>query len=161
MYLQEGTHVVFVKDAAFTETKNGNLAVKLTFGSHLGSETTSWMGTFSTPKAMDYTLKTLKTCGLKKVPDDIATQGAAAFDGRDVEVVIEKTPGNEPGRFFHNVKWVNPIGGKPKAAAPEKISPSAAVARLSQLGVTNHYKAIAAEAQQATGTTQVEADLPW
>jgi hypothetical protein len=157
--LQEGTHVVFVKDAIFTETKAGHLAVRLTFGTHLTGDQITWTGTFSTPKAMEYTLGVLKTCGLKSIPDDIATQGAHAFDGRDVEIVVEKVPGNEPGKFFTNVKWVNPVGGKKAADSRPQLSSNAAIARLAQLGVGNTYKAMKAQEQAQPTFAPKDLDL--
>lgn len=149
--LSEGTHTVRVKDAQFTETKNGNIAVKLTFtNSAGGGDIISWTGTFVSEKAKEYTFGVLDTCGLKETPAEIVTKGAQAFDGREVEVVVVKEPGSEPGKFFTKVKYVNPVGGrqfqsKAKTAASPQMGQGAALAKLASLGITDQYRAHKAE----------------
>lgn len=139
---QEGKHNVFVQSAEFFQTEKGSLAVRLTFASHTSADIIKWTGTFGTPKAMQYTLKALATCGLKNDPNDIATLGAQAFDGREFEIEVEKKPGNAPGKFFSNVKWINPIGGMKKTA--NSLDPRIATNMLSALGASASFKAMKA-----------------
>jgi hypothetical protein len=151
----EGKHTVFVSQAEFFQTQKGSLAVKLLFHSNVNSDSITWTGTFGTPKAMEYTLKSLATCGLKSDPNDIVTLGANAFDGRLFEIEVEKKPGNAPGKFFHNVKWINPIGGRTKQLT-NGLDAKTAQTMLSALNASASFKAIKAQDPQQVSPTSVD-----
>lgn len=149
MILNEGIHTVKVNYAEFFTNSKGNLAVKLSFGDSNGNGI-NWNGNFGTEKSRKYSLKVLATCGLKGAVEDIVSQGAGAFDGREVEITIEKKPGNEAGKFFHEVKWVNPVGhqasftsGAARSQSP-KMDPKQALSMIGSLGLSQDYKAMKA-----------------
>ena len=126
--------------------------MKLVFTSENGDSIKNTM-TFATPEVMESTLKKLAICGLKGVADDIATLGILAFDGRQVEIVVETKPDKlDLTKQWTNVKYINGIGAnKQKKADDSKLDSKQALSMLAALGVNQALKAVKAANPELKG----------